>query len=125
VKKHATGGFMGTVSALPAKQESIRLTPAGQKITKDLTIVYLPDGTCDFFVHGSDRYVVLFNDPKVFGVSIATLKKGDNLFPRLNGRQTELYIFTESTAVNALHGDEAATGPIIVPPKGPGPHRIQ
>jgi len=115
---------MATASQLP-KLETIRLTPSGQKLTKDLTAVYLPDGGCNFFVHGSDRYVVLFSDPKVFGVSLATLKKGDNLFARVNTRQTECHIFTENTAIHALHGEDAATAPIIIPPKGPGPHRIR
>lgn len=113
---------MATASPL-LKLEAIRLKPSGQKLTKDLTTTYLPDGACHFFVHGSDRYVVLFSDPKVFGVSLTTLKKGDNLFPRLNNRQTECCIFTERGAINAMHGETAATAPIIIPPKGPGPHR--
>ena len=91
---------MATASQLP-KLETIRLTPSGQKLTKDLTAVYLPDGGCNFFVHGSDRYVVLFSDPKVFGVSLAALKKGDNLFARVNTRQTECHIFTENSAIQA------------------------
>jgi hypothetical protein len=114
---------MATAS-LP-KTEAIRLTPSGQKLIKDLTTIYLPDGGCNFFVHGSDRYVVLFSDPKVFGVSLATLKKGDNLFPRVNTRQTECQVFTEASAIHALHGEDAATTPIVIPPKGPGPHRIR
>jgi hypothetical protein len=113
---------MATASPL-LKLEEIRLKPSGQKLTKDLTTTYLPDGACHFFVHGADRYVVLFSDPKVFGVSLVALKKGDNLFARLNNRSTECQIFTESTAIHALHGENAATAPIIIPPKGPGPHR--
>ena len=115
---------MATASPLP-KPETIRLTPSGQKLTKELTAIFLPDGACNFFVHGADRYVALFSDPKVFGVSLAVLKRGDNLFSRLNHRHTECQIYTEDTAIHALHGEDAATAPIIIPPKGPGPHRIR
>jgi hypothetical protein len=113
---------MATASPL-LKLEAIRLKPSGQKLTKDLTTTYLADGGCHFFVHGSERYVVQFSDSKVYGTSLAILNKGDNLFPRLNNRQTECHIFTERAALGALHGETAATAPIIIPPKGPGPHR--
>jgi len=91
---------------------------------KDLTVIYQPDGACDFFVHGSDRYVVVFSDPKVFGASLATLKKGNNLFSRLNNGQTECQIISETAALAALDTEDVASAPVVIPPKGPGPRRI-
>src|SRR6266576_3681847 len=70
-----------------------------------------------------ENYVVQFIESKVFGSLIATLSKGNNVFPIQHDQQTELYVFTARAVDKLLLGDEVKTGPIIVPPR-PGPPRF-
>jgi hypothetical protein len=112
-------GFMSTASPLLSKQETIKLTLSGQKITEDLKIIYLPAGVYDFIVDGSDPYLVLFDDPKVFGVSFATLRKGSNLFARQNDHAIKGQVISEAAVLKSLPGDNVETTPIVIPPKPP------
>jgi len=47
----------------------------------------------DFLVESSENYILRFEDRKVFGKSIAALKKGHNIFISLNGQDTDTYVF--------------------------------
>ncbi|HYT22775.1 MAG TPA: hypothetical protein VEW05_21405 [Candidatus Polarisedimenticolia bacterium] len=114
---------MATVSTIPSKYESSDVTLKILRITNDLYVFRLPDGAIDFVVEGSENYVVQFIESKVFGSLIATLSKGNNVFPIQHDQQTELYVFTARAVDKLLLGDEVKTGPIIVPPR-PGPPRF-
>jgi hypothetical protein len=115
--------FMATVSTISTKYESSDVTLKILRITNDLYVFRLPDGAIDFVVEGSENYVVQFKESKVFGSLIATLTKGNNVFPILQDLQTELYVFTEKAVDRLLLGEEVKTGPIVVPPR-PGPPRF-
>jgi hypothetical protein len=111
---------MATVSTFP-KQETFETKVS--RLTNDLLLFRLPDGAADFLVESSESYFVRFEDRKVFGFSIAALKRGHNIFTSLNGQDTEAYAFTESVVSGSLNPSDAATGPIRVPPRGgPIPH---
>jgi hypothetical protein len=113
---------MATVSTFP-KQETFETTIL--RLTNDLLLFRLPDGAADIFVESSENYFVRFEDRNVFGVSIAPLKRGHNVFTALNRQETAAYVFTESTVSGSLNPTDAATGPIKVPPRGgpiPGPN---
>jgi hypothetical protein len=91
----------------------------------DLTVLRLPDGAADIIVGGPEPYVVLFEKHEVFGLSIAVVSKGHNIFVPQDDLYTDAYFFRESEAVRFLSpGITAATGPIVVPPKG-GPRMPQ
>ncbi len=113
---------MATVSTFP-KQETFETKVS--RLANDLLLFRLPDGAVDFLVESSENYILRFEDRKVFGKSIAALKKGHNIFISLNGQDTDTYVFSESTVSGSLNLDEAMTGPIKVPPRGgpiPGPN---
>jgi len=95
----------------------------------DLTLLVLPDGAADIIVGGSEPYVVLFRKREIFGLSIAVVRSGHNIFVRQEqvdpDAYTEVYFFREADATNILSaGIRVATGPIVVPPKG-GPRMPQ
>jgi len=114
---------MATVSTIPTKYESSDVTLKILRISHDLYVFRLPDGAIDFVVEGSENYVVQFKESKVFGSLIATLRKGNNVFPILHDQQTEVYVFTEAVVYKALLGEEVKTGPIVIPPR-PGPPKF-
>lgn len=114
---------MATVSTIPTKYETSDVTLKILRITNDLYVFRLPDGAIDFVVEGSENYVMQFKDSKVFGSLIATLRKGDNVFPVLHDLQTEAYVFTETAVAKLLLGEEVKTGPIVIPPR-PSPPKF-
>jgi hypothetical protein len=107
---------------IPSKEEATELSLPVLRVG-ELTIIRLPDGTCDFFLSGSDRYLVQFLNPEVFGRSIALLNPGHTLITPLNDYPTETYLISEAEVASAM-GDpnRVKTGPIIIPPR-PGPRR--
>ncbi len=116
---------MATAFPLSTKEESraIAIPVQGRRVTDDLTIYYLPDGVCDFVVESAETYLVKFDNPEVFGTSFAALRKGNNIFTPFSKyeKRTEIRVYRE-LMIRPPHGDDVATGPIIIPPKGPGPH---
>ena len=64
-----------------------------------------------------DVYLVQFYNPTVFGVSLASLKKGNNIFTPLNEEKTRVYAYTEDTLSKILPGNNVSTTPIVIPPK--------
>jgi len=91
----------------------------------DLTVLGLPDGAADIIVEGSEPYVVLFEKREVFGFLIAVVRKGHNIFVPQDDVETPAYFIHESEAARLLSpGITAATGPIVVPPRG-GPRMPQ
>jgi len=116
---------MATAFPLSTKEESraIAIPVQGRRVTDDLTIYYLPDGVCDFVVESAETYLVKFDNPEVFGTAFAALRKGNNIFTPFSKyeKRTEIRVYRE-LMIRPPHGDDVATGPIIIPPKGPGPH---
>jgi hypothetical protein len=104
---------MATVSTM-SKQDKFETTLF--RLANDLLLFRLPDGAADFLVESSATYLVLFENHKVFGMSFAVLRKGHNVFKVVDGKETDAYVFNESTVVKLLNPDQAMTGPIVVPP---------
>jgi len=106
---------MATAFTLPGDPETIQVTFSGLQISNDLRVIYI-NGAYDFVVSGSHTYLVQFLNPTVFGMSFASLNKGDNFFTPKSDETTEVYIFTTTVAANAL-GKNVSTRPIIIPPR--------
>jgi hypothetical protein len=108
---------MATAFTLPGDPEKTQFRFSGLTITEDLQVIFL-DGSYDFIVSGSETYLVQFENPTVFGLSFASLNKGDNFFTPRNDQMTQVYLYTTSTAAGALNGKSVNTRPIVIPPKG-------
>jgi hypothetical protein len=100
------------------------------------TLVQMPDlVTFDFHVEGDHHYVVHFLTPDVFGQEFVTIRKGYNLFTKINCGPTDCYLFDDAQLRTILTGVEhpaaerlmslactqgvrpsVCTGPIIIPP---------
>jgi len=98
---------------LRAEYEEIILKITGIQVRPGLKLLRMSDTTFDFYVDGTDRYVVHFKNPSVFGKEFAVLQAGSNSFTLLGPPtvSTLCYVWSQAELANIVAEAEQPSGP--------------